>query len=97
MPTRNLVVRHGAILRKGGVHTESVSGKRHQSKRALDDEIDDYFEMRNESNSDTQKESKPEVSKEQEAGKPASSSLAIHTYIKDKLAIRSPQLLQFQR
>lgn len=44
MPTRrNPVVRYGALLRKGGAHTESVSGARHQSKRQLDDEIDDYF------------------------------------------------------
>ena len=45
MPTqRNPVVRHGAILRKGGAHTKSVSANRHQSKRQLDDEIDDYFD-----------------------------------------------------
>ncbi len=43
MPIRNQVVRHGAILRKGGAHTSNVSGQRHQSKRQLDDEIDDYF------------------------------------------------------
>ncbi len=44
MPTtRNQVVRHAAILRKGGAHTHSVSGQRHQSKRQLDDEIDEYF------------------------------------------------------
>lgn len=73
MPTRNLVVRHGAILRKGGAHTESVSGQRHQSRRALDDEIDEYFETRDELNSDTQPDSKQEVVKK-EAGQPASSS-----------------------
>lgn len=43
---RNQVVRHAAILRKGGAHTNSVSGQRHQSKRQLDDEIDDYFNQR---------------------------------------------------
>ncbi len=43
---RNPVVRFGALLRKGGAHTESVSGKRHRSKRQLDDEIDDYYELR---------------------------------------------------
>lgn len=47
MPTRrNPVARYGALLRKGGVHTESVSGKRHQSKRQLDDEIDEYLNQR---------------------------------------------------
>ena len=40
---RNPVVRTGAILRKGGVHTQSASGLRHQSKRSLDNEIDDWF------------------------------------------------------
>ena len=40
---RNPVVRSGTILRKGGAHTQSVSGQRHQSKRQLDDEIDEYF------------------------------------------------------
>jgi len=46
MPSRrNPVVRHGALLRKGGAHTESVSGKRHQSKRQLDDEIDEYYDQ----------------------------------------------------
>jgi len=45
MPTRrNPVVRAGALLRKGGVHRQSASGHRHQGKRALDDEIDDWFE-----------------------------------------------------
>ena len=44
MPTRrNPVVRAGAILRKGGVHRQSASGHRHQSKRALDDELDEWF------------------------------------------------------
>ncbi len=47
MPTRrNPVVRYGALLRKAGPHTQSVSGKRHQSKRQLSDEIDDYFNQR---------------------------------------------------
>ena len=45
---RNPVVRCGTILRKGGAHTNSVSGQRHQSKRQLDDEIDDYFEQHRE-------------------------------------------------
>lgn len=53
MPTqRNPVVRHGAILRKGGAHTKSVSAGRHQSKRQLDDEIDEYFDE-NESSQNT--------------------------------------------
>ena len=44
MPTRrNPVVRHGALLRKGGAHTKTVSGQRHQSRLQLEDEIDDYF------------------------------------------------------
>jgi len=44
MPTRrNPVVRAGAILRKGGVHRQSASGHRHQGKRALDDELDEWF------------------------------------------------------
>lgn len=47
MPARrNPVVRYGALLRKGGVHTESVSGKRHQSRRQLNDEVDEYLEQR---------------------------------------------------
>jgi len=41
---RNPVVRAGALLRKGGVHKQSASGHRHQGKRQLDDEIDDWFE-----------------------------------------------------
>lgn len=45
MPTRrNPVVRAGAILRKGGVHRQSASGHRHQGKRKLVDEIDDWYE-----------------------------------------------------
>ena len=40
---RNPVVRFSAILRKGGAHTSSVSGQRHQSKRQLNDEVDEYF------------------------------------------------------
>ena len=44
MPTRrNPVVRAGAILRKGGVHRQSASGHRHQGKRSLCDELDDWF------------------------------------------------------
>jgi len=44
MPTRrNPVVRHGALLRKGGAHTKTVSGQRHQSRLELEDEIDEYF------------------------------------------------------
>jgi len=44
MPTRrNPVVRQGALLRKGGAHTKTVSGQRHQSRLDLEDEIDDYF------------------------------------------------------
>ena len=57
MPTRrNPVVRYGALLRKGGAHTKSVSGERHQSRRQLDDEIDDYFNQRLRSQRKTQKE-----------------------------------------
>lgn len=40
---RNPVVRAGAILRKGGVHRQSTSGHRHQGKRQLDHEIDDWY------------------------------------------------------
>jgi len=44
MPTRrNPVVRAGAILRKGGVHRQSASGHRHQGKRSVEDELDDWF------------------------------------------------------
>jgi len=44
MPTRrNPVVRHGALLRKGGAHTKTVSGQRHQSRLQLEDEIEEYF------------------------------------------------------
>jgi hypothetical protein len=44
MPTRrNPVVRTGAILRKGGVHRQSASGHRHQGKRSLCDELDEWF------------------------------------------------------
>lgn len=53
---RNPVVRYGALLRKGGVHTQSVSGKRHQSKRQLDDEIDEYFNQREKLQRKTKKE-----------------------------------------
>ena len=57
MPTRrNPVVRYGALLRKGGAHTKSVSGKRHQSRRQLDDEIYDYYQQRLRSQRKTQKE-----------------------------------------
>lgn len=45
MPTRrNPVVRAGALLRKGGVHRQSASGHRHQGKRKLVDEIDNWYE-----------------------------------------------------
>lgn len=40
---RNPVVRAGAILRKGGVHRQSASGHRHQGRRALEDELDDWY------------------------------------------------------
>lgn len=44
MPTRrNPVVRAGAILRKGGVHRQSASGHRHQGKRSLCDELDEWY------------------------------------------------------
>lgn len=57
MPTRrNPVVRYGALLRKGGAHTKSVSGERHQSRRQLDDEIDDYYQQRVNSPRKTKKE-----------------------------------------
>lgn len=50
MPTRrNPLVRYGALLRKGGAHTKTVSGQRHRSKRQLDDEIDDYLQQREKS------------------------------------------------
>jgi len=41
---RNPVVRTGAILRKGGVHTKSVSGQRHRQRIRIDDAIDEWFE-----------------------------------------------------
>lgn len=41
---RNPVVRAGAILRKGGAHTKSVSGQRHRRKQDLLDEIDDWYD-----------------------------------------------------
>lgn len=41
---RNPVVRTGAILRKGGVHTKSVSGQRHRQKLRVDDAIDEWYE-----------------------------------------------------
>jgi hypothetical protein len=45
MPVRrNPVVRAGAILRKGGVHTKSVSGQRHRGKIDLRDEIDEWLD-----------------------------------------------------
>ncbi|OED39352.1 hypothetical protein AB833_15575 [Chromatiales bacterium (ex Bugula neritina AB1)] len=47
---RNPVIRTGAILRKGGAHTKSVSGQRQLGKRGLLDEIDDWFDDRDEDN-----------------------------------------------
>lgn len=41
---RNPVVRAGAILRKGGAHSKSVSGQRQRRKLDLRDEIDDWFD-----------------------------------------------------
>ena len=57
-PERNPVVRHGAILRKGGAHTKSVSGARHQSKRQLDDEIDEYYDDINSSTNISKRKNK---------------------------------------
>ena len=55
---RNPVVRHSTLLRKGGAHTESVSGKRHQSKRQLDDEIDEYYDQQARHKADSQNQEK---------------------------------------
>lgn len=41
---RNPVVRAGAILRKGGVHTKSVTGQRHRQKLRVDDAIDEWYD-----------------------------------------------------
>lgn len=41
---RNPVVRAGAILRKGGAHTKSVSGRRQADRLSVDDAIDDWYE-----------------------------------------------------
>lgn len=41
---RNPVVRSGAILRKGGVHTDSVSGQRQRQKLRVDDAIDEWYD-----------------------------------------------------
>ena len=41
---RNPVVRAGAILRKGGVHTKSVSGQRHRQRLRIDDAVDEWYE-----------------------------------------------------
>jgi hypothetical protein len=46
---RNPVVRAGAILRKGGVHRQSASGHRHQSRRSLEDELNDWYAEQHES------------------------------------------------
>ena len=71
MPTRrNPVVRHGALLRKGGAHTESVSGKRHQSKRQLDDEIDDYYDQQ--ALSERKSENSKNLKKERDDSAPSS-------------------------
>lgn len=44
---RNPVVRAGAILRKGGAHTKSVSGQRHRQRLRVDDAIDEWYDQIN--------------------------------------------------
>ena len=51
---RNPVIRAGALLRKGGAHVKSVSGKRHRGKLDLRDEIDEWFEDSDDSDLTTQ-------------------------------------------
>lgn len=46
---RNPVVRAGAILRKGGVHLTSKSGRRQRCKRALCNELSDWYIERGDS------------------------------------------------
>lgn len=41
---RNPVVRAGALLRKGGVHTRSVSGQRQANRLSVDNAIDEWYE-----------------------------------------------------
>jgi len=77
--TRNPVVRYGALLRKGGAHTKSVSGQRHQSKQSLDDEIDEYFNER------TRSEKQPEST---EKGRNSTAPSSIY-----RLLISNPTLL----
>lgn len=45
---RNPVVRAGAILRKGGVHSKSVTGQRQRARLKVDDAIDEWYEDFNE-------------------------------------------------
>jgi len=48
MPVRrNPVVRAGALLRKGGVHTTSATGKRQRSKLDLNNEIEEWLDDTN--------------------------------------------------
>ena len=69
---RNPVVRSGTILRKGGAHTQSVSGQRHQSKRQLYDEIDEYFnEDREKPRSNLTRSGKRAIHKKRGGSKPS--------------------------
>lgn len=80
MPTgRNPVIRHGMILRKGGVHTTSVSGERHRSRRQLDDEIDEYFEDKAFSDNRSNQRGKKSIGNTKGADKSAPFLLAPNT------------------
>lgn len=43
---RNPVVRHATILRKGGVHMPSSTGKRRRHKQELNDEVEQYLKQK---------------------------------------------------
>lgn len=69
---RNPVVRAGAILRKGGAHTKSVSGQRHRQKLRVDDAIDDWYEdINNQSDADFLMEADSRDQDKSQAGKGA--------------------------
>ena len=55
MPTRrNPYVMH-PLMRKGGVHHQSGSGCRQAARQSLQDELDEYMEMREEQTSSSPK------------------------------------------
>lgn len=41
---RNPVVRHATIMRKGGVHLPSNTGKRRRHKQVINEEVEQYFD-----------------------------------------------------